>query len=530
MNREEATGGPKPGNWFADRYRIVESIGRGGMGSVYLAEDARVGGMLRALKFTKPLPEERETFIAEARMMGGLQHPHLPRIVDYYPPGPDGLACIVMDYIAGESLASRWERHGRSLPFGAVLRYMLQLCDVLRYLHAQEPPVVFRDLKPANVVVDSRDRAVLVDFGIARRYRPAAAADTARLGTPGFAAPEQLRGEQSDARTDLFGLGALVYYLLSGGRFAIARERAVRLGVDVPPRFEELLERLLSVRPDDRPASASVLYAELAALAGEGELAAAEAAASSAAAWPAASGSRILAVASAYPGAGGSFAAAVFSHALSARQADHALVECPGGDPELFDAWDGGNRMPRRAAFADPAGMLPAAPVWRLGSAAVYPLDPASGSRRAPEPAFAGWLRRLGPPLALLDVSSRWEEPGVADWLAAHADSLYVVVDCLPAKWSERRQRACAELIGHIRRRGGQAAWIANRDMPFRDRGAWLGSLPEKPELLLPCLPAQDVAEALWRAGSALADERELARIGKFLLRNNTNKNRTAEF
>ncbi|MBB6730339.1 serine/threonine-protein kinase [Cohnella zeiphila] len=525
MDRENTYQSPTPGSWFEGRYRIVEAIGRGGMGSVYLAEDARVGGMLRALKFTKPLPEEREAFIAEARMMGGLQHPHLPRIVDYYPPGQDGLACIVMDYIAGESLASRWERHGRSIPFSAVLRYMLQLCDVLRYLHAQEPPVVFRDLKPANVIVDTRDRAVLVDFGIARRYRPAADSDTLRLGTPGFAAPEQLKGEQSDARTDLFGLGSLVYYLLSGGSFAIVRERAVRLGADVPPRFEELLERMLSVRPDDRPASASALYAELCSLTGEDGLSAAEGRNSGSSG----EGSRIVAVASAYPGAGGSFASAVFSAALSAQRADHALAECPGGDPELFDAWDGGNRMPRRAAFADPAGMLPAAPVWRVGSAAVYPLDPSAAARRAPEPAFAGWLRRLGPRLTLLDVSSRWEEPGVAEWLAAHADSLYVVVDCLPAKWNVRRQRACAELIARIRGRGGQAAWIANRDMPFRDRGAWLNALPEKPALHLPCLPAREVAEALWRGDPVPADAGELARIGRFLQRENANKSRSAE-
>jgi len=521
MRREEY-GSLRTGSWFADRYRIVEPIGRGGMGSVYLAEDARVGGMLRALKFTQPLPEEREAFIAEARLMSGLVHPNLPRIVDYYPPGEDGTACIVMDYIAGESLASRWERHGRSLPYAAVLRYMLQLCDVLRYLHAQEPPVVFRDLKPANVVIDSRDRAVLVDFGIARRYRPAAAADTVRLGTPGFAAPEQLRGEQSDGRTDLYGLGALVYYLLSGGRFALGRERAVRLGADVPPRFEELLERLLSVRPDDRPASASALYRELIALAEHSGASAPEPA-------PTGAGSRIVAVASAYPGAGGSFAAAAFSAALTSLRADHALVECPGGDPELHDAWDGGNRRPRRAAFADPAGLLPAAPVWRVGAASVYPLDPSSTARSAPEPAFAGWLRRLGPPLALLDVSSRWEEPGVAEWVAAHADSLYVVVDCLPAKWNARRQLACAEMLAQVRKRGGRTGWIANRDQPFRDRADWLGAFPEKPALHLPCLPAQDVAEALWRAEPAIRDGAELARIGRFLAAEYGDKRRSAE-
>jgi len=492
-----------PGQLVQGRYRIVGPLGKGGMGHVHLAEDLRVGGKLRAVKVTRPLPEERDAFIEEARLLSGLQHPHLPQITDYFPPDENGEACIVMDYIAGDTLAERFRRYGGRLPFAAVVRYLTQLCGVLSYLHAQRPPIVFRDLKPANVLIDAQDRAVLVDFGVARRFREGAAADTLQLGTPGFAAPEQLRGAQSDARTDLYGLGALAYYLLSGGRLAFGpfAPPESALQDDVPPGFARLLSRLLAESPRDRPPSAAEVYRELRAWAGETD-----------GDGPAAGGperpegepaAAVVAFVSAYPGAGATFAALMASASLRRRGRPHALVECPGGEPELYGLLDGGRRMPSRAVFADPSGCGEIRPAWRDGAAAYYPLAPEGPAPHEPDEAFAAWLRRLGTPLVLLDVSSRWERSEDVRRLLARVSRVLLVADCFPAKWSFGRQAAAQSLAERLERANVPAAWIANRDQPFSGRAEWLSLFPRKPAVLLPQLPVAAQLERLWSGGGA---------------------------
>ncbi|THF74579.1 serine/threonine-protein kinase [Cohnella fermenti] len=503
---------PAAGELFAERYRVRMPIGRGGMGSVLLAEDERLGGKLRALKFVGPLPGEEspaeERFLAEARLLSRLQHPNLPQIVDYYRPDGGLPACIVMDYIAGESLQQRWLNQGLRLPFAEIVHYLIELCDVLRYLHAQRPPIVFRDLKPANVMIDRQGRAILVDFGIARTYRESAASDTMRLGTPGFASPEQLRGLQSDERTDLYGLGALAYYLLSGGELASRGYRPDACREDVPRRFRDLLSRLLAPLPTDRPGSAQLLYRELQGLAAgsggaggtmrEEKRGAAEGGEAKPARAGRGGGPELVAVVSAYPGAGATYVALALSARLTALGAPHSVAECPGGEPELFAWLDGERRKPPRCAYCDPAGMLPAAPAWKRGRAACYPLDPEDGSRRPPEAAFAAWLRRLDGRIVLLDVSSRWEHPAVEDWVARHADRILFVADSLPLRWSGRRQQAALRLMEAARSRGAETGWLANRDYPFAGRDEWLGMLPEAPLLSIPLVPYAEAASRLW--------------------------------
>ncbi|MFB9275104.1 serine/threonine-protein kinase [Cohnella cellulosilytica] len=500
-----------PGQLFGERYRIAMAIGKGGMGRVYLAEDTRLGGKPRALKLTRPLPEERRSFLPEAQLLSELDHPHLPAIVDYYPPDADGVACIVMDYIAGDTLADRFERYGLRLGFPFVLDVLIDLTNVLTYLHAQTPAVVFRDLKPANVLLGHGDKAVLVDFGIARRYREHKTSDTLQLGTPGFAAPEQLRGEQSDERTDLYGLGALAYFLLSGGRFAMRHRGTIAqaLQEDVPVDFAHLLGRMLAAEPADRPRSADELLEELHRikldLVGTDGLPP-----PSREAERHRSDTRVVAMLSAYPGAGATFAALALSAALNRQGKAHALVECPGGEAELYALLNGERRMPRNAVFARADGRQAAAPAWREGAAAYYPLHPGEETavNRTPGKELAKWIRRLGAPLALLDVSSRWDHPEVADFVLRAADVLVLTADCYPAKWSARRQAACAELHAQAERRSIRCVWIANRDQPFRDRGGWLSLFPESPEACLPELPSDVMLNALWRGRGFPGDER----------------------
>jgi len=518
------------GEVVSGRYRVIGSLGRGGMARVYLAEDTKLGGRLLALKLTRTY-DRGEGFIAEARLLSALRHPGLPQIVDYEPPDASGIALIVMAYVEGETLAELMRRHGMRLPFARALRYLLQLARTLQYLHAQNPLVVFRDLKPANVMIDGRDDAILIDFGIAREFKPGAGRDTLMLGTPAFAAPEQLKGEQSDARTDLYGLGALAYHVLTGGGFYAGRQMpsSAWLG-DVPPAFRESVLQLLSEHPADRPARAADVVRAWSAFAADEEsepdgvrrqspreLSSRSPASTRGASRP--RSPRIVALISAYPGAGATFASRLLSGRLNKLGVSHALAECPGVEPELYRWLDGDRRMPGRAVFAEPSGMGPVSPAWREGHAAYYPLRPHTPPGAVPEAVFGSWLRGLGVPVALLDVSEAWQAPAVADWLAEHCDAIYALADPIPVKWSERRQRGCMELLEASARGGADTGWIANRDLDFPGRSEWLRLFPEKPTLEIPQLPPAQVASWLWEGGDIALPRRAEAAVDAFCVR-----------
>jgi eukaryotic-like serine/threonine-protein kinase len=495
----------KIGQIYGDRYRIVMPIGRGGMGRVYLAEDTRLGGKTRAIKLMRPLADEARSFLLEAQLLSELDHPHLPHIVDYFPPNETGVACIVMDYIAGDTLAERFERYGRHLPFPFVLNLLIQLCGVLIYLHARSPSIVFRDLKPSNVLLDRHNQAILVDFGIARRFREDRQSDTQQLGTPGFAAPEQLRGEQSDTRTDLYGLGALAYHLLSGGHFAISHRGAYKkaLQYDVPKEFILLLEQLLAPDPHNRPQSAYVLLAELHSMR---KVTAVETEANI---QREASNDReviVIAVASAYPGAGATFASLALSSSLSRSSISHALVECPGGEAALYAFLHGDKKMPKGAVYAEASGEQAAVPAWRNGRAAYYPVRPNERAFIGPEGAFTGWLRRLGVPIVILDVSSRWEHAELRTWIAKAVDRILMVADCYPVKWTSLRQADSLEMQQLAQHSHVRTGWIANRDQSFREREQWLSLFPISPEVILPEISGKLMLHSLWRGEGLPSD------------------------
>jgi len=485
------------------RYRIVAPLGRGGMGRVFLAEDLRLGRKRRAVKFAWPLPWESGEFVREARMLCELRHPLLPEIVDYFPPADGRPACIVMEYVEGETLAERFVRCGRRLPFRRVLRWLAQLADVLAYLHARQPPVVFRDLKPSNIVIDAADRAVLVDFGIARKDLPEKPSDTVSFGTPGFAAPEQLRGGPSGPKADLYAFGALAYYLLSGGEQARRRGAGWKdrlRAAGAPEPFVVLLERLLADDPADRPAGAEEVRAtleDLAAASGEAPHPDAEP--------PESGGPRIVAVLPAYPGAGATFAVFSLSAALSRRGWTHAVSECPGAWPEHYELLHGARRMPRRAVFAPPDGRGPAGPAWRKGCAAYFPLPPDVPPVQDPQPAFFLWLRRLDVPLVLLDGSGACDAPARAARLAEAADELVIVADCAPSKWNESRRDALRAAVVYALEKGIPVHWVGNRDQPFDSRRNWLELFPVPPAVLLPQFPPADAADAVWK-GTAVPE------------------------
>lgn len=196
-----------------DRYQIIKEIGRGGMGVVYLAKSKAVGNLWAIKKILKKDGDDID-FLAEPNILKKLNHLALPRIIDIL---EDAEAIyIVEDYIAGESLDKQL-RMRRSFDEATVIEWCKQLCKVLIYLHNQTPnPIIYRDMKPSNIIADSDNIVRLIDFGIAREYKTESGSDTSYAGTRGYAAPEQYGTSQTDARTDIYSLGVTMYHLLTG--------------------------------------------------------------------------------------------------------------------------------------------------------------------------------------------------------------------------------------------------------------------------------------------------------------------------
>lgn len=199
------------------KYEILKEIGRGGMSIVYLAMDKRLNKQWAVKEIRKKGNGKNDeivvnSLLAEANLMKRLDHPSLPRIVDII---DNGITIyIVMDYIEGESLDKILKEYG-ARPEDMVVGWAKQLCDALSYLHSQKPPIIYRDMKPANVMLKPEGNIKIIDFGIAREYKEQNLADTTVLGTKGYAPPEQYSG-QTDPRSDIFALGMTMHHLLTG--------------------------------------------------------------------------------------------------------------------------------------------------------------------------------------------------------------------------------------------------------------------------------------------------------------------------
>jgi Tfp pilus assembly protein PilF len=209
------------GTVLAGRYRLVERLGEGGMGSVYKVEDVRRPGNYWALKVllddrTMP-PEERawalQRFEDEIALLSTLRHPRIPAYIASFV--DHGCRCFVMELVPGETLEERLEHTHAPLPERDVLRWMSDVCDVLAYLHGRRPPIIVRDLKPGNIMVTPAGEVRLIDFGIARTYKPGKMSNTENLGTAIYASPEHHGQAQTDARSDIYSLGATMYHLLT---------------------------------------------------------------------------------------------------------------------------------------------------------------------------------------------------------------------------------------------------------------------------------------------------------------------------
>jgi ankyrin repeat protein/tRNA A-37 threonylcarbamoyl transferase component Bud32 len=278
-----STGGTHKLFLIDNRYEVLETIKAGAMGCVYKARDARLDVIVAVKKmlpsFTTPeeLRYAQERFREEAKLLSKLRHEGMPKVTDFLIESDPNTGIpahyLVMTFLEGKDLESLMaERQGRPFPTGEVLEYLGQILDVLGYLHSQDPPIIYRDLTPRNIIID-KGRLYLVDFGIARPMRTNQKGTA--IGTPGYASPEQYKGF-ADPRSDIFALGALAHYLLTGANpedsskplFTFDPPRS--LNITVPEYLDRLVMSMVDVVPENRPGSAREIATYLAQHSGDG--------------------------------------------------------------------------------------------------------------------------------------------------------------------------------------------------------------------------------------------------------------------
>lgn len=253
------------GTRFLGKYWIHGVLGSGGQGDVYLAQNSEMNGRYVALKLLRPdgkMEHEQEEAVRRFRQemaflvdLEEQRHPSIPIIYGFEM--VNGTPMMEMQYIPGESLQQKLDRSTYLCPLWLAIEIVLKLCDVLDFLHSQTPPIVYRDLKPSNVMIDNTwQNLYLIDFGIARFYDPKKKRDTVVMGSPGYISPESVAGQQTTPRSDIYSLGALFHCLLTGED---PDEGEPFTFSSVKKRFpgdarslDAIITRMTAKRPDDR--------------------------------------------------------------------------------------------------------------------------------------------------------------------------------------------------------------------------------------------------------------------------------------
>ncbi len=242
------------------RYRVQEQVGAGGFSAVYKALDIRDGSevaikavSLHGLNVQQKI-EATDAFNREIQFLSQLKHRCLPRMHEHF--SEADCWYIVMDFIEGKSLEHYLEEGERRITLDEALDFGLVLCDVLEYLHAHTPAIIFRDLKPSNVLLTPGGRVYLIDFGIARRFVPGRKKDTLPFGSPGYAAPEQYGRAQTTPRSDIYSLGAVLHQMLTYQHPALTPFQFAPVGKSnpvVPKELEELISSMVELDMEQRP-------------------------------------------------------------------------------------------------------------------------------------------------------------------------------------------------------------------------------------------------------------------------------------
>lgn len=255
------------GSFIDGKYKILNEIGHGGMSNVYLAMNEKANKTWAVKEVRKQGIRDfeviRQSLMIETDLLKKISHPNLPSIVDVIEENDNFL--IVMDYVDGKTLEKLLKERG-TIRQEEVVDWAMQLCNVLDYLHHRTPPIIYRDMKPSNIMLKSDGTVILIDFGTAREYKTEKQEDTTCLGTKGYAAPEQFGGMgQTDARTDIYSLGATMYHLLTGHNPAKPPYEMYPVrywNAKLSSGLEYIIEKCVKKNPEERYQSAAeLLYA-----------------------------------------------------------------------------------------------------------------------------------------------------------------------------------------------------------------------------------------------------------------------------
>jgi len=489
------------------RYKITDILSTGSMGAVYLAEDIKLLNKRWVIKEMTSALWMKDGIASEAKTLIGLQHPNLPNIVDYFPSDHSQSAYLVMEYVVGETLLDRFIGSGNRLPLELILSYAIQLCDVLHYLHQQPDPIIHRDLKPSNLMIDEHDRLILIDFGTARRYKEGLSNDTVQIGTIGFAAPEQFDKSQSDCRTDLYALGAILYYLLSEGQYyyimGIPLVEKIK-SEQLPNHLFVVIEKLLSQHPTDRYASAIEVQLELQrirrsmiddqyASQPDKQLSSSQL------------NKKLIVLISLYPGAGSTFTSIGLAGQLRRYQINHAIIEHPANEPELFQRCNGYCEAPDAYNFPTEqiqlAHKLYENTSWRSGTTTWYPLDPIRSVEEWNTEKQLRLLFEIPESIILVDVSHHWDNVIVQD-LIRQADEVLVVAGPNRTRLESPRIVERIHMIKGWFDYGKRVSVIANRWTSFSYGAYWLEMLKPLNILRTPEFDLYHVLNYEWKGGS----------------------------
>jgi len=267
-----------PNPLLQDRYRLLASLGQGGFGSVFKAQDTLSQNKVVAIKEIslnglqqQEMLDATASFNREVQVLSDLRHPGLPKLYNYFTDAEHWY--LVMDFIAGETLERHLEQTigGHFLQLTDVLRVGIQLCIVLDYMHTHNPPIIFRDLKPSNVMLIPSGGVRLIDFGIARYFKPGQFKDTMAFGSPGYAAPEQYGKAQTTPCADVYSLGAMLHQMLTGNdptevpfrflplqTYNLRHPQATALQL-----LDRLLTHMVELDPGKRPGSMALVKQHL---------------------------------------------------------------------------------------------------------------------------------------------------------------------------------------------------------------------------------------------------------------------------
>ncbi|WP_090821330.1 serine/threonine-protein kinase [Paenibacillus sp. yr247] len=498
------------GTCIGGRYRIESLLGQGGMSHVYLAEDMKLKGKKWAVKECLPFEDDMTYFLEEAEMLARLQHPQLPQLVDYFTTD-EGKGFLVMDYIQGPTLQDLFEEKGRELPVTKIIHIAFQLCDLFHYLHTFQPrPIIYRDLKPSNVMLNEQAQVRLIDFGVARHFKHGKQSDTMQIGTIGFAAPEQFLGLQTDARSDLFTLGSMLYYLLSGGQYAYITQKPLeQLRQDLPEALTSTVSLLLQEHPQNRCQSAMEVKMRLRSIYPEPTTVPESFNQKNQLITPLPD--KLIVIGGLFAGVGSTFTAICLARTLHAMHIPNAVVEQPTIEPDLYMLLFGDTKAPKDYAFVSKLiaeQTVSTTSTWTNGFSTWVPNHP-EGFPNNWQPADSfKLLHTIKKPIVLWDVSTHWEHPSVQE-LCHSADEIIVVLDASPGKCNRPSSRALFNRFDTYQKRGKKVHYVANGYLPGNFRNEWVDSLPAAPLCTLPEISRAEVIRAVWR-GECIQDQPEV--------------------